>query len=86
MSGRRVCVALTLLPHLRFAAYLAARHLFLVLILSSADFFLQIVNLYSWGTTLGKIYTINVIQGHVLSYGGCKKVQERPYSTFPAKG
>ena len=35
---------------------------------------------------LDKFYTLNVIQGNDLSYGRCKKVQERPYSAFPAKG
>ena len=43
-------------------------------------------NFYSLETTLDKLYTVNVIRGNDLSYDGCKKVQERPYSTFPAKG
>ena len=77
---------LTLLPHLRFAAYLAMRLLFLVLILSSADFFLQVVNFYSSETTLDNVSTVDVMWGNDLSYDGCKKVQERPCSTFPAKG
>ena len=77
---------LALLLHLRFAAYLAVQFLFLVLILSSADFFLQIVNFYSSETTLDKFYSVNVIWGNDLSYHACKKVQERPYSAFPAKG
>ena len=75
---------LTLLPHLRFAAYLAVQLLFLVLILSSADFFPQVVNFYSSETTLDNFY--HVIQGNDLSYDTREKVQERPYSTFPAKG
>ena len=48
--------------------------------------FLHVINFYSSETTLGKFYTVNVdIRGNDLSYDGCKKVQERPYSTFPAK-
>ena len=37
-------------------------------------------------TTLEIFYTVNVIRGNDLSYDACKKVQERPYSAFPAKG
>ena len=43
-------------------------------------------NFYSSETTLDKFYTVNVIQGNDLSYDECKKVQERPYSAFPAEG
>ena len=77
---------LTLLPHFRFAAYLAVRLVFLVLIFSSADFFLQVVNFYSSETTLDKFYSVNAIRGNDLSYDACKKVQERHQSAFPAKG
>ena len=77
---------LILLRHLRLAAYFAAQLLFLVLILSSADFFLQVVNFYRSETTLDKVYAVDIIPGNDLSYDGCNKVQERPYSTFPAKG
>ena len=31
---------------------------------------------------LEKFHTVNVIQDNDLSYDGCKKVQERPYSAF----
>ena len=42
--------------------------------------------IYSSETTLDKFYTVNVIRGgNDLSYNGCKKVQERPYSAFPEK-
>ena len=41
---------------------------------------------YSSETTLDKFYTLNVILGNDLSYDRCKKVQERPYIAFPAKG
>ena len=77
---------LTLLPYLRLAAYLAAQLLFLVLILSSADFFLQVVNFYGSETTLDKFYIVNVIRSNDLSYDGCRKVQARPPGAFPAKG
>ena len=56
---------LTLLPHLRFAAYLAGRLLFFVLILSSADFFLQVVNFHNSETTLDKVYTVNVTRAMI---------------------
>ena len=77
---------LTLLPYLRLAAYLAAQLLFLVLILSSVDFFLQVVNFYGSETTLDKFYIVNVIRSNDLSYDGCRKVQARPPGAFPAKG
>ena len=73
---------LTLLPHLRFAAYLGSHSP--GLILSSADFFCKL-STYSSQTTLEIFYTVNVIRGNDLSYDACKKVQERPYSAFPAK-
>ena len=76
---------LTLLSHLRSAAYLAARLLFLVLILSFADFFCKL-STYSSETTRDKFYTVNdATRGDDLSYGACKKVQERPESAFSAK-
>ena len=43
-------------------------------------------NFYSSETRLDKFYAVNVIRGNDLSYDGCKKVLERPYSAFPAKG
>ena len=43
-------------------------------------------NFHSLETALEKLYTVNFIQGYDLSFDGCKKVQERPYSAFPAKG
>ena len=76
---------LTLLPHLRFEAYLAARLLFLVLTGSSAGFFCKL-STYHWETTLDKFYTVNVLRGNDLNYDVCKRVQDRPNSVFPAKG
>ena len=43
-------------------------------------------NFYSSETMLDNFYTVNVIRGNDLSFDGCKKVQERPYSAFPEKG
>ena len=37
-------------------------------------------------TMLNNSYAVNVIRGNDLSYDVCLKVQERPYSAFPAKG
>ena len=57
------------------------RLLFLVLIFSSAS-----CQLIAWKLRLTNfIRTVNVIRGNDLSYDACKKVQERPYSGFPAK-
>ena len=53
------------------------RHLFLVLILSSSDFFLQVVNFYSSEATLDKFYNVNVIRGNDIIYDACKKIQSR---------
>ena len=46
---------------------------FLVLILSSADFFLQFAKFYSSEATLDKFYNVNVLQGSGLSYEGSRK-------------
>ena len=43
-------------------------------------------NFYNEETALHKFYTVSVIRGNDLSYDGCEKVQEKPCSTFPAKG
>ena len=80
-QGTWSCLSWLLLPHLRLAAYFST-----FLVLSSADFFLQIVNFYSSETKLDKVYTVDVIRGNDLSYDRCKKVHKRPYSSFPAKG
>ena len=67
------------------SVYLAARLLFLVLIISFVDFVLQVVNFYSSVTKLDKFYTVNVLRGNDLSHNACKKVQGRSYNDFPAK-
>ena len=48
--------------------------------------FFQVVNFYSSETKLDKVYAVDVIWGNDLRNDGCKKVQEIPCSTFPAKG
>ena len=66
---------LTLLPHLRFAAYVVVRLRFLFLILSSAGFFCKL-SAYSSETTLDKFYPVNVIKSNDLSYGEWQQKDE----------
>ena len=69
---------LTLLPHLRFAAYPCSATSFLVLILSSAHLFLQVFNFYSSETTLDKFYNVNVARGNDLSWKIANKNSKHP--------